>query len=198
MLCYETYQTDSTDPTYNPIWRQGSFVLPFTSRLGVTLSSTSPWSSDSVSPTHLLLSGLLLLGSIWHWVYWDLTLFLSSRFIAIDLFRVFSIHLSLSSVLCLGYGLFHVTGVYGPGIFTSDAFGILGTIRPIKPTYSISSLTTFSYGSIASHHLVAGLFGTSMSLWHLSSRPGPLLYSTLSMGNLESVLSKSIPPPLFK
>ena len=37
MLCYETYQTDSTDPTYNPIWRQGSSVLPFTSRFAVTL-----------------------------------------------------------------------------------------------------------------------------------------------------------------
>ena len=38
MTLYELVLVDPTDPVYNPIWRQGSYVLPFVSRLGSTRS----------------------------------------------------------------------------------------------------------------------------------------------------------------
>ncbi len=44
------------------------------------------------------------MAAIWHWVYWDLDVFRDSRTDspALDLPKVFSIHLLLSSILCLG------------------------------------------------------------------------------------------------
>jgi photosystem II CP47 chlorophyll apoprotein len=35
---YELIILDPTDPVYNPIWRQGCYVIPFISRLGVIRS----------------------------------------------------------------------------------------------------------------------------------------------------------------
>ena len=62
------------------MWRQGMFVLPFMTRLGVTKSwgawsitgesSSNPgiWSYEGVAAAHIVLSGLLFLAAIWHWV----------------------------------------------------------------------------------------------------------------------------------
>jgi len=73
------------------MWRQGMFVLPFMTRLGVTNSwgswsmtgepSFNPgvWSYEGVAAAHIVLSGLLFLAAIWHWVYWDLQLFRDPR-----------------------------------------------------------------------------------------------------------------------
>ena len=169
MTLYELVVLDSTDPTYNPIWRQGGFVSPFGYRLGLS-SAGSYWKEDTVAIAHIPLAGLLLISSIWHWLYWDLDLFINSNIINIDLFRVFSIHLTLSSLLCASYGLYHISGLFGPGIFSSDAYGILGTQRAIKPIYSIGALTTYSYGSISSHHISAGILGIGSSIWPLISR----------------------------
>ena len=36
MAIYELAIFDPSDPIFNPRWRQGMFVLPFMSRLGVT------------------------------------------------------------------------------------------------------------------------------------------------------------------
>ena len=43
MLLYELLILDSSDPVYNPIWRQGSYVMPFTSHLGI-IQSNHRWS----------------------------------------------------------------------------------------------------------------------------------------------------------
>jgi photosystem II CP47 chlorophyll apoprotein len=43
MVLYELIILDPTDPVYNPIWRQGCYVIPFLSRLGVIRSLYS-WS----------------------------------------------------------------------------------------------------------------------------------------------------------
>jgi photosystem II CP47 chlorophyll apoprotein len=32
------------------------------------------WSYEGVAASHIVLSGLLFLAAIWHWVYWDLEL----------------------------------------------------------------------------------------------------------------------------
>jgi len=108
------------------MWRQGMFVIPFMSRLGVTKSWTgwslsgeafsNPgiWSYEGVATAHILLSGLLFLASIWHWVFWDLQLFRDPRTnkSALDLPKIFGIHLVLSGILCFGFGGLHVTGLF--------------------------------------------------------------------------------------
>jgi photosystem II CP47 chlorophyll apoprotein len=126
MALYELAVFDPSDPVLNPMWRQGMFVLPFMTRLGVTNSwggwtisgeSTSNpglWSYEGVAASHIILSGLLFLAAIWHWVFWDLELFRDPRTQqpALDLPKIFGIHLFLSGVLCFGFGAFHVTGTF--------------------------------------------------------------------------------------
>jgi photosystem II CP47 chlorophyll apoprotein len=136
MAFYELSVFDASDAVFNPMWRQGMFVLPFMSRLGITQSwanyniintntenTTSAlgennilWSYESVSIAHILLSGALLMAAIWHWVYWDLDIFINTttainikenntsaennnRIISLDLPLIFGIHLFLSSLL---------------------------------------------------------------------------------------------------
>ena len=143
---------------------------------------------------HISLSGSSLLAAFWHWAYWDLNVFLTSTTgrMVLDLNQILGIHLSLASLLCFGFGLAHLTGFKGPGIWTSDSFGVVGSIRFVKPMYSVIGLAPFCYGVISSNHIVAGFFGLSIGLWHISSRPSPTLYKLLGMGNVEEVLSSSI------
>ena len=42
MALYELAIFDPSDPVLNPMWRQGMFVLPFMTRLGVTKSYGTP------------------------------------------------------------------------------------------------------------------------------------------------------------
>jgi photosystem II CP47 chlorophyll apoprotein len=213
MLLYELIIVDGTDPVYNPIWRQGSYVMPFASRLGVVRSlfawslgipldlRTNPsyWTYETVFIAHILLSGFCILAAFWHWAYWDLDVFVASTtsMLTLDLNRIFGIHLVLASLTCFGFGLAHLTGFFGPGMWTSDSFGLVGSIRFVKPTFSLIGLARFGYGVIPSHHILAGFFGALAGVWHLSSTPGPLLYKLLSMGNIEGVLSSSISSVFF-
>jgi photosystem II CP47 chlorophyll apoprotein len=83
MTLFEIAVFDPSDPVLNPMWRQGMFVLPFLTRLGVTQSwggwtisgetANNPgiWSYEGVAASHIVLSGLLFLASVWHWVYWE-------------------------------------------------------------------------------------------------------------------------------
>ena len=126
MALYELAIFDPSDPVLNPMWRQGMYVLPFMSRLGVTQSwggwnvtggpAVDPgfWSFEGVAAAHIVLSGLLFLAAVWHWVYWDLELFRDPRTgePALDLPKMFGIHLFLSGLLCFGFGAFHLTGLF--------------------------------------------------------------------------------------
>jgi len=210
MLCYELITVDHTDPVYNPIWRQGCYVMPFISRIGVIGSLYSwslgikqslnlYWTYERINIAHILLSGFCILAAFWHWAYWDLNLFVTSisPLALLDLNQIIGIHLNIGSNLCLGFGLAHLSGLFGPGMWTSDSFGLVGSIRFVKPAFNLIGLAPFCYGIISSHHTIAGFFGTFIGLWHISSRPGPLLYKLLKMGNLEFVLSSSIPPVFF-
>ena len=143
---------------------------------------------------HISLSGSSLLAAFWHWAYWDLNVFVTSTTgsLVLDLNQILGIHLLLASLLCFGFGLAHLSGFKGPGIWTSDSFGVVGSIRFVKPIYSVIGLAPFCYGVISSNHIVAGFFGLSIGLWHISSRPSPTLYKLLGMGNVEEVLSSSI------
>ena len=214
MVLYELIILDPTDPVYNPIWRQGCYVMPFISRIGVGCSLYSwslgyssyetgggyhYWTYDTVGAYHISLSGSGLLAAFWHWAYWDLNVFTTTLTgkLVFDLNQIIGIHLHLASCSCFGFGLAHVSGLLGPGMWTSDSFGVVGSIRFVKPIYSVIGLAPFCYGVISSHHIVAGFFGITLGLWHISSRPGISLYKLLKMGNVEEVLSSSIPPVLF-
>jgi photosystem II CP47 chlorophyll apoprotein len=145
MALYELAVFDPSDPVLNPMWRQGMFVMPFMARLGVTdswggwsitgesVSDPGIWSFEGVALTHIILSGMCFLAAIWHWVYWDLELFRDPRTgePALDLPKIFGIHLFLASLLCFGFGAFHVTGAFGPGIWVSDAYGVTGRVQAV-------------------------------------------------------------------
>nr|VDD65797.1 unnamed protein product [Brassica oleracea] len=116
------------------------FVIPFMTRLGIT-NSWGGWEyyrrdyneSRSLelrrgSRSTYRVFWLVLLGS-----YLALGILGSRNFCdertgkpSLDLPKIFGIHLFLSGVACFGFGAFHVTGLYGPGIWVSDPYGLTG------------------------------------------------------------------------
>jgi photosystem II CP47 chlorophyll apoprotein len=211
MALYELAIFDPSDAVLNPMWRQGMFVLPFMARLGVTGSwagwsvtgetGIDPgfWSFEGVAAAHIVLSGLLFLAACWHWVYWDLELFRDPRTgePALDLPKMFGIHLFLSGLLCFGFGAFHLTGLFGPGMWVSDAYGLTGNVQPVAPAWGPEGFDPFNPGGVVAHHIAAGIVGIIAGLFHLTVRPPERLYRALRMGNIETVLSSSIAAVFF-
>ena len=211
MALYELAIYDPSDPVLNPMWRQGMFVMPFMARLGVTGSwggwsitgetGVDPgfWSFEGVAAAHIILSGLLFLAACWHWVYWDLELFRDPRTgePALDLPKMFGIHLFLSGLLCFGFGAFHLTGLFGPGMWVSDPYGLTGSVQPVAPAWGPEGFDPFNPGGIVAHHIAAGVVGIIAGLFHLTVRPPERLYRALRMGNIETVLSSSIAAVFF-
>ena len=159
------------------------------------LNNPGIWSYEGVATSHILLSGLLFVAAIWHWVYWDLELFRDPRTgdPALDLPKIFGIHLFLSGLLCFGFGAFHVTGLFGPGIWVSDPYGITGSVQPVAPSWGADGFDPYNPGGIAAHHIAAGILGVLAGL--IPSYVCDLLndlYNGLRMGNIETVLSSSI------
>jgi photosystem II CP47 chlorophyll apoprotein len=193
------------------MWRQGMFVLPFMSRIGVTGSwggwsvtgetGVDPgfWSFEGVAIAHIVLSGLLFLAAVWHWVFWDLDLFRDPRTgePALDLPKMFGIHLFLSGLLCFGFGAFHLTGVWGPGMWVSDPYALTGHVQPVAPEWGPGGFNPYNAGGIVAHHIAAGIVGIVAGLFHLTVRPPQRLYKALRMGNIETVLSSSIAAVFF-
>jgi photosystem II CP47 chlorophyll apoprotein len=211
MALYELAIFDPSDPVLNPMWRQGMFVMPFMARLGVTQSwggwsitgetAVDPgfWSFEGVAAAHIVLSGLLFLAACWHWVYWDLELFRDPRTgePALDLPKMFGIHLFLSGLLCFGFGAFHLTGLFGPGMWVSDPYGVTGSVQPVAPSWGPEGFNPFNPGGIVAHHIAAGIVGIIAGLFHLAVRPPERLFKALRMGNIETVLSSSIAAVFF-
>jgi photosystem II CP47 chlorophyll apoprotein len=212
MALFELSNFDPSDAVFNPMWRQGMFVLPFMARLGITKSwggwSVVPgesaldagfWSFEGVATAHIILSGMLMLAAIWHWVYWDLELFRDPRTgePALDLPKMFGIHLFLSGLLCFGFGAFHLTGLFGPGMWVTDPFGITGHVAPVAPEWGPAGFNPFNPGGVVAHHIAAGTVGIIAGLFHLTVRPPERLYKALRMGNIETVLSSSIAAVFF-
>ena len=98
---------------------------------------------------------------------------------------------------CFGFGAFHVTGLYGPGIWVSDPYGLTGKVQAVNPAWGAEGFDPFVPGGIASHHIAAGTLGILAGLFHLSVRPPQRLYKGLRMGNIETVLSSSIAAVFF-
>jgi len=190
MLLFEAIVLDDSDLVFNPCWRQGLFVWAFCNRLGLA------W-LDAGIISHLMLAGLLLLAAAWHWAFWDLEVFTFGTTLAIDLLRVFGIHLVLAAAICFSFGSGHLTASVGPGFWTTDAFGLVGRVRGLKPFFSITALSVYSFGSLAAHHLGAACLGCVAGLWHIGARPGPALAALFSTSSIESALASSLTPVLL-
>ena len=83
-------------------------------------------------------------------------------------------------------------------MWTSGSLGLLGSVRPVKSVYSITGLTCTSFGVLPANHTLAGLAGVLVGLWHLTTRPGPTLYTLARLGDLEGVLATSIASVFFQ
>nr|CAD1817101.1 unnamed protein product [Ananas comosus var. bracteatus] len=106
--------------------------------------------------------------------------------------QIFGIHLFLSGVACFGFGAFHVTGLYGPGIWVSDLYGLTGKVQSVNLAWGAEGFDPFVPGGIASHHIAVGTLGILTGLFHLSVYPPQRLHKGLCMDNIETVLSSSI------
>jgi photosystem II CP47 chlorophyll apoprotein len=166
---------------------------------GESAADAGFWSFEGVATAHIILSGMLMLAAIWHWVYWDLELFRDPRTgePALDLPKMFGIHLFLSGLLCFGFGAFHLTGLFGPGMWVTDPFGITGHVAPVAPEWGPAGFNPFNPGGVVAHHIAAGTVGIIAGLFHLTVRPPERLYKALRMGNIETVLSSSIAAVFF-
>jgi photosystem II CP47 chlorophyll apoprotein len=110
---------------------------------------------------------------------------------------MFGIHLFLSGLLCFGFGAFHLTGVWGPGMWVSDPYGLTGHVQAVAPEWGPAGFDPYNPGGIVAHHIAAGIVGIIAGLFHLSVRPPERLYKALRMGNIETVLSSSIAAVFF-
>jgi photosystem II CP47 chlorophyll apoprotein len=206
MAIYELSLFDYTDPALNPMWRQGMYVLPFMARLGVVnswggwnilgeqIENPGIWTFETVAIAHIVLSGLLFLAACWHWVYWDLDLFKAAKTNEpfLDLPKIFGIHLLLAGLLCFGFGTFHLTGIWGPGMWVSDSYGLTGHIQPVAPDWGANGFNPFNPGGVVAHHIAAGIVGVLGGLFHINVRPSENLYRSLRMGNIETVLASAL------
>ncbi|CAL9193005.1 unnamed protein product, partial [Musa hybrid cultivar] len=182
MALYELAVFDPSDPALDPMWRQGMFVIPFMTHLGITnlwggwsisggtVTNPGIWSYEGVAGAHIVFSGLCFLAAIWHWVYWDLEIFCDERTgkPSLDLPKIFGIHLFLSGLAYFGFGAFHVTGLYGPGIWVSDPYGLTGKVQPVSPAWGAEGFDPFVPGGIASHHIAAA-FVVAGTMWYGSA-----------------------------
>ncbi|KAJ6892974.1 hypothetical protein NC652_027085 [Populus alba x Populus x berolinensis] len=209
MALYELAVFDPSDPVLNPMWRQGMFVIPFMTRLGITnswdgwsitggtITNLGIWSYEGVVGAHIVFSGLCFLAAIWHWVYWDLEIFCDERTgkPSLDLPKIFGIHLFLLGVACFRFGAFHVIGLYGPGIWVFDPYGLIGKVQYVNPVWGVEGFDPFVPRGIASHHIAAGTLGILAGLFHLSVQR---LYKGLCMGNIETGRNNSAKGGLFR
>eukprot|EP01018_Ginkgo_biloba_P040596 Gb_40206 [translate_table: standard] len=209
MALYKLAIFDPSDYILDLMWRQGMFIIPFLTHLGIKDSwggwsiigenITNPiWSYEGVSRAHIVFFGLCFLAAIWHWIYWDLDILCDEHMgkPCLDLPKIFGIHLFLSRVSYFIFGAFHVTGLYGPGT-VSDPYGLTGKIQTINPAWGDEGFDPFVLRGIASHHIVVGILGILVISFHLSVCPPQHLYKGLRMGNIKIVLSSSITVVFF-
>lgn len=82
-------------------------------------------------------------------------------------------------LLCFSFGAFHVTGLFGPGVWVSDPYGLTGSVQPIVPSWGADGFDPYNSGGIASHHIAAGILGIIAGLFHLTVRPPQRLYKVV-------------------
>ncbi|KAL5645756.1 hypothetical protein ACJX0J_005291 [Zea mays] len=152
MALYELAVFDPSDPVLDPMWRQGMFEEPVT--------NPGIWSYEGVAGAHIVFSGLCFLAAIWHWVYWDLEIFCDE-----SLEFIYFLQGGL-----FGFGAFHVTGLYGPGIWVSDPYGLTENVRPPQRLYKglrMGNIETVLSSSIAAVFFAA--FVVAGTMWYGSA-----------------------------
>ncbi|KAM0932016.1 putative photosystem antenna protein [Dioscorea sansibarensis] len=83
MALYELAVFDPSDPVLDPMWRQGMFVIPFMTRLGIT-NSWGGWSISGGSITNPVFGVMKVLVWSWNmgvrslWTNWKSTIYKSS------------------------------------------------------------------------------------------------------------------------
>lgn len=107
----------------------------------------------------------------------------------IDLPKVFGIHLTLAGLLCFSFGAFHLTGIFGPGMWVSDPFGLTGHIQGVAPEWGPAGFDPHNPGGVVAHHIALGIVGIIGGLFHILVRPPQYLYQMLKMGNIEGLLA---------
>jgi photosystem II CP47 chlorophyll apoprotein len=206
MLLFELALFDPSDAALNPMWRQGCFLMPFVARLGVinswqgwsitgeTVTDPGFWTFETVAIAHIIFSGLEFLAAVWHWNYWNIATFYDANTDepVLDLPKIFGIHLFLAGLLCFGFGAFHLTGVFGPGMWVSDPFGLTGHMQAVAPEWGAAGFNPHNPGGVVAHHIAAGIVGIIGGLFHMNVRPSEYLYKGLRMGNLETVLASAL------
>ncbi|OIW01445.1 hypothetical protein TanjilG_30919 [Lupinus angustifolius] len=78
-------------------------------------------------------------------------------------------------VACFGFGAFHVTGLYGPGIWVSDPYGLTGRVQPVNPAWGVEGFDPFVPG-VRLDHLSppeGGLLRPPPKLRRKSAKPIP-------------------------
>jgi photosystem II CP47 chlorophyll apoprotein len=96
----------------------------------------------------------------------------------------------------LRFGAFHVTGLFGPGIWVSDAYGITGKVQPVAPSWGADGFN-HSIQAVSQLIILQLVFFIFAGVFHLTVRPPQRLYRALRMGNIETVLSSSISAVFF-
>ncbi|KAF0936104.1 hypothetical protein E2562_038738, partial [Oryza meyeriana var. granulata] len=71
-------------------------------------------------------------------------------------------------VACFGFGAFHVTVLYGPGIWVSDPYGLTGKVQAVNLAWAAEGFGPFVPGGIASHHIAAALL-VAGTMWYGSA-----------------------------
>ncbi|KAL8237706.1 hypothetical protein R6Q59_018787 [Mikania micrantha] len=155
------------------------FIISFMTRLGITNSWVVGVSRGDYNESGYL--ELRRCGWSAYYVFWVV---------------LFGSYLALG-VACFGFGAFHVTGLYGPGIWVSDPYGLTGKVQSVNQTWGVEGFDPFVPGGIASHHIAVGTLGILAGLFHLSVRPPQRLYKGLHMVNIETVLSSSVTVVFF-
>lgn len=105
------------------LWGGWSIIGGIVMNLGI-------WSYEGVVGVYIVFFGLCFLVVIWYWVYWDLEIFCDEcigKFF-LDLLKIFGIYLFFLGVVCFGFGVFYVIGLYGFGIWVFDFYGLMGKV----------------------------------------------------------------------
>ncbi|KAI4984130.1 hypothetical protein ZWY2020_046502 [Hordeum vulgare] len=144
MALYELAAFDPSDPVLDSMWRQAMFIIPFMTRLGIT-NSWGGWSISGGTVTNL---------GIWSYE------------------GVAAMHIVFSGLsdgkTLFGFGTFHVTGLYGPGIWVSDPYGLTGKVQALNPAWGAKGFDPFVLRGIASHH-IAACFVVAGTMWYGSA-----------------------------
>eukprot|EP00729_Bicosta_minor_P029710 gene29710-952_t len=61
-----------------------------------------------------------------------------------------------------------LSGLYGPGMWVSDPYGITGSIQPVTPVWDARGFDPYNPGGVPAHHIAAGILGIIAGLFHLT------------------------------